>query len=503
MQVRKSTSRREFLKLGAVGAASAILLAACGGGQAPPAAPAATSAPAAADAPKPTTAAAQPTTAPAATKPAAAPVATKPAAAAANTEIAFFTTQANAADVKTYETIASTFMGKNPNIKVKVTAEATPTGYDQKLLTWITAGTLPDIVQTSDNYAVPFKKAKITRDMIPFAKATKFPYEDFEPTFLNLGMVDGELHMLPKQGDVIIPYVNLRMAKEGGFELPKFDPVKEPDRWTWDDFMTACRHMSIDASGKRGDQAGFDKTNVVTFGATFPADAWYIYVPLVLGEGGKFLADDGSRTLINSPEGIEAFRKLTDPMKAGYWAPLTLIQTMGNSAGNVFAAGKAAFSPMQRLWSSMLRDQLKDDFDVVHFPKGPARRVAGMGTFGFALTTASKHPDDAWKYLEFMYSEEGMKIIAGAYGAVPAMKRFYNASFWRDLPGPPYNNAVFVDAFAYGTTPPRLPFYSTGPFRQAVTDGIVGITLGKTTPEQVVANIEKVLNEFIQQQNKS
>jgi hypothetical protein len=78
------------------------------------------------------------------------------------------------------------------------------------------------------------------------------------------------------------------------------------------------------------------------------------------------------------------------------------------------------------------------------------------------------------------------------------MQRFYNSPFWRDLPGPPHNNAVFVDAFQYGTTPPRIPFYSTGPFRQAVTDGIVAIVLGKASVEEVVANVDKELTTILE-----
>ena len=144
----------------------------------------------------------------------------------------------------------------SPNLTAKITAES-GTNIDQKLLTYLTAGTLPDIIQTNDNFAAPFKKAGISRDMIPFAKASNFPYTDFDPTFLNLGMVDGELHMLPKQGDIIVPFVNLRMAKEGNVELPlKLDPEKEPNKWTWDEFETMVKHLSIDTNGKRGDQRG-------------------------------------------------------------------------------------------------------------------------------------------------------------------------------------------------------------------------------------------------------
>ena len=191
-------------------------------------------------------------------------------------------------------------------------------------------------------------------------------------------------------------------------------------------------------------------------------DQWYTYVPMVLGRGRHVRLRRPVATPAQLAAGIAAFSKLTQPMIDGYWAPLTLIQTMNNQAGNVFAAGQAAIAPLQRLWCTTLRASLTDDFDVMHFPKGPVKRVTGMGTFGFALTAKAKNPDAAWKFLEFMYGEEGMAIITSSYAAVPAMKRFYDSPFWRDLPPPPHHNAVFVDSFAYGTTPPRLPFYSTG-----------------------------------------
>ena len=47
-----------------------------------------------------------------------------------------------------------------------VTAES-GTNIDQKLLTYITAGTLPDIIQTNDNFAKPYKENGVTQNMIP------------------------------------------------------------------------------------------------------------------------------------------------------------------------------------------------------------------------------------------------------------------------------------------------------------------------------------------------
>src|SRR5712691_11888511 len=480
-------TRRGLLR-GALMTAGATLLAACS-----------TPTPPLSNAP-----AAAPTSAPAAAAATQAqPAQQAPATSSGPVEITFLDTATNDADVKIYQQLADKFHQENPTITVKTSA-TDGTNYDQKLLTYIQAGTLPDIVRTSDNFAKPFKDAGITQDMIPLAQKTGFPYQDFDPTFLNLGMVDGQLHMLPKQGDVIIPYINLRMAKEAGVTPPSdFDPVKNPDGWTWDEFMALCKRLTVDANGKHGDEPGFDKDNVVIYGASMSIEQWYTYVPAVLANGGSLLSDDSTRSTLNSPEAVAAFKRITDPVAQGYWAPLTLIQSLNNQAGNVFAAGRAAIAPLQRLWCTALRASLTDDFDVLHYPKGPVKRVTGMGTFGFALSAKSKHTDEAWKFLTWMYSDAGMQIITASYAAVPAQKRFYTSSFWRDLPPPPHNNAVFVDAFAYGVTPPRLPFYSTGEFKQSVTDGLTAITLGKSTPADVVANVDQVLSKYLQSQKKA
>ena len=64
------------------------------------------------------------------------------------------------------------------------------------------------------------------------------------------------------------------------------------------------------------------------------------------------------------------------------------------------------------------------------------------------------------------------------------MQRFYNSGFWRDLPAAAVPQRRLRRRSTYGTTPPRIPFYWTGSFRQAVTDGIVAIVLGKATVEE-------------------
>src|SRR5712691_4390411 len=134
-------TRRGLLR-GALMTAGATLLAACS-----------TPTPPLSNAP-----AAAPTSAPAAAAATQAqPAQQAPATSSGPVEITFLDTATNDADVKIYQQLADKFHQENPTITVKTSA-TDGTNYDQKLLTYIQAGTLPDIVRTSDNFAKPVQR---------------------------------------------------------------------------------------------------------------------------------------------------------------------------------------------------------------------------------------------------------------------------------------------------------------------------------------------------------
>jgi ABC-type glycerol-3-phosphate transport system substrate-binding protein len=120
-----------------------------------------------------------------------------------------------------------------------------------------------------------------------------------------------------------------------------------------------------------------------------------------------------------------------------------------------------------------------------------------MGTLGFAMSGTTKQVDAVWSWLSWMFDEPGMRIIASNYGSVPVQKRFFNATWWKNLPPPLANNAVFTDAFSYGTLPPRLPFYTTGPFTRAINDGLAAVEQGKSKPADVVKAVDAELTKWL------
>jgi multiple sugar transport system substrate-binding protein len=396
-----------------------------------------------------------------------------------------------------WDLLLKAYQDRNPTVTISLDQSSATGQYDQRLSAELAAGALPDVIYTADNYAASFKQNKITQDMLPFARTTNFPIDDFNKSFLDLGMVDGTLHMLPASGDVVVLFFNKRLVQEAGVTIPwTLDPATS--QWTYADFVSVCQRLTVDANGKRGNEPGFDKTSVRVYGAAIDPTWWAIYVPAILGQGGQIVTDDLSRARFDSKESIAAIDALTKPVLDGYWAPLSFI----NANGNSFSAGTAAVIDSVRGGIPTFRTAMKDDWDVAHFFRWPAKRVTGMGSLGFALSGSTKQPDAAWSFLSYMYSEDGMKIIASQYGAVPVQQRFYQATWWKNLPPPPANNGVFTQAFDYGTLPPRLPFYSTGPFTKAIADGFSSIELKLNTPQQVAANVNVELQKVLDQAKK-
>jgi ABC-type glycerol-3-phosphate transport system substrate-binding protein len=335
--VWQAISRRKLLYGVALSSAAALATACSGGAPAQPTqapAPAATQAPPPTAAPAPTAApTAAPTTAPAAaptTAPTVAPT-TAPAAATATPAVAAQAQASSGGPVtiriaaswtgsgekQIWQTLFSTFAQNHPNIKMDLDLSSAEGAYDQKLFAQVAAGTLPDIIYTTDNYVLPFKQNKITQDMLPFARATKFPVDDFDKTFLDLGMVEGQLHMLPRGGDVVVLFINKKMVKDAGVEIP-WGLDYTSASWTEDDFYKVCQRLTVDSSGKRGNEKGFDKTNVNIYGAAISTTWWAVYVPAILAHGGQLVAPDLSKSLMNTPQGVAAFEWLTKPVVDGY-----------------------------------------------------------------------------------------------------------------------------------------------------------------------------------------
>ena len=400
----------------------------------------------------------------------------RPASAA--TSLTWAINAISGSEIEMVQNVVDGYKAGHPDVDVSVLSYD-PETYDQKLLADIAAGTLPDIFVSADVFTKPFFDAGLTADMTQFAAKTGFKLDDFDPKFLDLATYDGQVGFLPRAADVVVTYYNKRLFDESGVPYPAED-------WTYGDMLAAAEKLTKKAS---------DGT-VTQYGVTAGYEWWAYWVPMVIAEGGAILSDDNTKAVFDSPEGTRAWNIIFDGLKNGWFAPTSVQQTMGGEYGP-FMNGKAAMTFTVRALTPSFRAQLKDDWDVQLVPRGSVERKTGMGTMGYAMSAQSKDPDTTWDLLQYTYTE-GMKVFMGSYLVVPPIESFYDDPAWLGLPGPPYNNAIFVTATETAMLPPKLPFYSTGPFNQAMKDGIQAVVSGQMAPEAAVARMAQEATAALQ-----
>jgi len=102
-----------------------------------------------------------------------------------------------------------------------------------------------------------------------------------------------------------------------------------------------------------------------------------------------------------------------------------------NEQVNAFVSGVAAFLIQDPDALPLIEDQLsRDKFTVVPIPVGEKTGVAyqDFGFQGLSITSSSKHPDAAWKFISYLISPENNAAFCKDYGALPV----FNSSFIDD-----------------------------------------------------------------------
>jgi multiple sugar transport system substrate-binding protein len=395
-------------------ALAAPVLAACGGGSAPPTTAPAPPTSAAAPAQKPAEAA-KPTEAP---KPA---DAAKPAAAAAPTATSAPAAAPKSAGVQPFDISlavytdrpwmkrwAKTWVEKNPGANLKI--DDIPYGdMNTKQLTMLATGTMEDVVFSGNKwlrYSV-FKGA--FRALDDFTKSTPYDKDDMIPSAVDGGMFEGKLYGLPFEwnpGNINVIFYNKDMLQAKG--------VKEPtDNWTHEEFTEFATKMTDTAKG--------------VFGTDIFPITYYDFGDLVRDLGGDVMSDDGKKFLFGTdPKNKEVIQWLVDMRVKQKIAP----NRAGMQQEQIFPTGKIASTAGNAVSVKSIAQQIGDKFKwgVVLGPTGK-EGLRGYDSFSahWNVYSKSKLPDRAYGLLHALSAKDAATDALRAEGQVPG--RF---SVWRD-----------------------------------------------------------------------
>lgn len=139
------------------------------------------------------------------------------------------------------------------------------------------------------------------------------------------------------------------------------------------------------------------------------------YTTLVSAYGGEFLKD--GKPAFAEGGGLDALTYMVDSYKSGLTNPNSK-EFLEEDVRNVFQNGEAAFALnwtyMYNMANSEADSKVAGKVGVVPAPgvEGKSEVSAVNGSMGLGITTTSKSPDEAWKYIVHMTSQETQNAYA-------------------------------------------------------------------------------------------
>ncbi|MFC5467655.1 ABC transporter substrate-binding protein [Cohnella suwonensis] len=310
-------------------------------------------------------------------------------------------------ETKTIQALIESFQKQYPHITVKL--ELIPSEqYETKIRTAMAGQNAPDIMAidapTIASYAS--QEAIIPLDDYMNADGNK---EDISKPVLGSITYKGKIYAAPLQDHSLVFFYNKKMFEEKGIALPSQNP-NEP--LTWDQLLEAAKKLTDTGKGIYG-------LNPIFKGFTGGEAPPYGEMPWIWQAGGEIINAEGttSKGYLDSPESktaLEFIRKLYNEYKV---APKELPE-------DPLPNGKVAIDIQSPGYLNKLKTKYPDfelgvDFDIMPLAKN-MKQATPMGSWNMAITSQSKHPREAWLFVNWVTGAEGAKEWYKGTGNLPA-----------------------------------------------------------------------------------
>ena len=376
------------------------------------------------------------------------------------------------------------FMAKYPNIKLDRHAQS----FDDLQKTGrlvLTGPDAPDVIQANNSRSQ--MGAFVTAGQLASLDAYAAAYgwtDRFPASVLKLSSYStdgkqfgsGSLFGLPQVGEIVGFYANEAKLAKLGLTVPT----------TWAELQAQL--PKIKAAGE----------TPIVLGNLEKWPAIHVFGPI---QGAHTPADEITNLALGNPGGdwtnttnVAAATELQDWAKAGYLnsdangaAYDDVVAKFSKGTGVYFLGGS---------WNTATLEPVMKD-EVGFFAPPPVDAAAGPATTGgtslpFAVTSASKNPDAAAAYINFITTDEAMKVIAEK-GNLPVL----NATALAPASG--VGRDVYA-AYELVTTKGRLlPYldYATPTFSDTLGAALQDLIAAKKTPAEFGATLQKDYGDFI------
>lgn len=333
------------------------------------------------------------------------------------------------------------FRERNPDISLDVIYN-TWADHNNVVPTWAAADELPDIIYVHGSYGFPWAFEGISIALDSYTESDEeFNVEGIWEEALRLYRFQGATHAIPyDHGPVLLGY-NKDIFDAAGVDYPD-------ETWNMDKFReVAAQLTSLDGDRPQWGYSGTCPSLTSTDAPT-----------TVGGWGGANLNDDETQLLLDTPEARAGIQYWYDMIHVDKSAP-TPAESEAFEQGP-WIGGQIAMENVPSWATPNLTEFAAFAWDVAPWPEGPVARQTGSFGSGFCITNDSTVPDEAWRYLREYLSVEGMSFVWGESGrGSPARKDAYDS--WMNSEFAPEHANYYLEALeTYAVT--SRPYQTLG-----------------------------------------
>lgn len=363
-----------------------------------------------------------------------------------------------------FQEAAKAFEAANPGTKIEI--EVVPwDNLQQKLTTDISAGANPDLSIIGTRWLLDFVSQGIVAPLDSYV--TPAFKDRFIPTFLTPSIMNGKVYGLPIAASARALYYNKDVFKKAGYdEAPK----------TWADFKTAAEKIKATGDGVYG--FGLQGKEIET-------DVYFYYG--LWSYGGSIVQDGKSG--IDSPAAIDAAKLYKSFIDEGLTEP-GVTSYNREDVQNLFKQGKVATVITAPFLSGQIaKEAPKLNYGVAPIPAGPN---GDQGTYGvtdsIVLFENSKVKDEAWKFLDFLFTTEQRTKFDKIEGFLPVNAEEAKNPMFADNP----DLKVFASLLPKAHFAPVIPGWED--IAQTTSNALQKIYLGQGEIEPTLKDAAAKIN---------
>ncbi|MGP9695453.1 ABC transporter substrate-binding protein [Brachybacterium sp. AOP25-B2-12] len=324
-----------------------------------------------------------------------------------------------------YSQAIDLFMKQNPDIEVRITQ----LGWDDywtKLTASFVAEAGPDVFTDHLARFPEFVRLGVIAPLDGIAEIDALPADHFQDGLQELWTgQDGKRYGLPKDYDTVAVMYDKAVLEEAGVtgeELAGLD-------WNPEDggsFERMIAHLSVDSQGRRGDEDGFDASDVAMYGLASYASVDYVgqtnWSPFALSTGWTFTDSPTWGTRFNYDD--ERFAASIDwyfgLVEKGFLPPFGKFGD--SSPPQTQVQGRKAALATAGSWMIGTYSGLDGvDLGIAPLPSGPIGTPISMfNGLGDSIASQTEHRTEAGKLIAFLGSDASQEIIGGRGIVFPA-----------------------------------------------------------------------------------